>query len=207
MSEENGVTPTQDAPVQDNPADKVYDKDASLVNDPAKPDATNTDPNKDVKVQDGAPEKYEDFTFPEGVEADKELMEQFTPLAKELNLSQDNAQKLVDLYNSKLQEQWDASQNSWENVKKQWGEAAKADKEYGGQNFQENLATARKALAQFGTPELKEAFDVTGTGNHPEFIRFLVRVGKAISEDGVVGGSNPKGAPRDPAKVLFPDMN
>src|SRR5712671_3512851 len=44
----------------------------------------------------GAPEKYEDFKLPEGVELAPEAVAEVSTLFKELGLSQANAQKLVD---------------------------------------------------------------------------------------------------------------
>jgi len=47
--------------------------------------------------------------------------------------------------------------------------------------------------------------DVSGLGNHPEMIRFLNRVGRAISEEKVVvGGSNV--APQTRESLLYPSM-
>ena len=44
----------------------------------------------------GAPEKYEDFKMPEGTELDAEVSTAFQGVAKELNLSQDQAQGFLD---------------------------------------------------------------------------------------------------------------
>lgn len=135
----------------------------------------------------GAPDQYADFTLPEGVQIDKGLVEGFKPIAKELNLTQDQAQKLVDYYNSGVHAQ---RMEQWAETQKSWVESAKADKEYGGQAFQENMGYASAAMDKFGTPELKQYMDEYGAGNHPEVIRFIVRVGKATSEPQHVSGGN-----------------
>ena len=56
--------------------------------------------NKDKKP-DGAPEKYE-FKPAEGQELDETALKEFEPIARELNLNQEQAQKFVDLYASKI---------------------------------------------------------------------------------------------------------
>lgn len=156
----------------------------------------------------GAPETYEDFTMPEGVELDKEVVDQFVPIAKELGLSQEQAQKLVDLQTSLSKSSEEARSQNWANLQKTWVDSAKSDQEYGGQQFEANMAVARQALDKWGTPELKAMMDATGAGNHPEMLRFFYRVGKEMSEDKVVTGGNPKGdGPRDVARLLFPSMN
>lgn len=58
-------------------------------------------PNKPTPPKEetppGAPEKYA-FTAPEGQELDTSALAQFEPVARELNLTQEQAQKLVDVY-------------------------------------------------------------------------------------------------------------
>lgn len=52
---------------------------------------------KDGDKPEGAPEKYE-FQAAEGVELDTEALKEFEPVARELNLTNEQAQKLVDAY-------------------------------------------------------------------------------------------------------------
>jgi hypothetical protein len=159
----------------------------------------NADGNKDGtqaddKKADGAPEKYE-FKAPEGREFDAEVLNNFSEVAKELNLSQDAAQKLLDKM-APIVEQRQIQQI--EQVRTQWADASKNDKEFGGEKLQENLAVAKKALDQFGTPELRTLLNESGLGNHPDVIRFMYRAGKAISEDRYVGGDVGKGNKSQP---------
>ncbi|HET9131900.1 MAG TPA: hypothetical protein VFO86_13180, partial [Terriglobia bacterium] len=55
------------------------------------------DKENPTKIE-GAPEKYADFTLPEGFKFDDKTLEAATAVFKDLNLSQEGAQKLVDLY-------------------------------------------------------------------------------------------------------------
>ena len=91
---------------------------------------------------------------------------------------------------------------------------SEVDKEFGGEKLSENLSTAKKALDQFGTPELRSLLNESGLGNHPEFIRFMFRAGKSISEDRYVGQANgaapTQGRPRDfasQAAFLYPKQS
>lgn len=152
---------------------------------------------------EGAPESYE-FKAEEGQAFDDQVIGAFSEVAKELNLSQDAAQKVLDkmapVIASRQAEQISAAQAAWT-------ESAKTDKEYGGEKLTENLAVAKQALDQFGTPELRTLLEESGLGNHPEVIRMFYRTGKAISEDRFVSGSRANGTPSDPAKRMFPSMN
>lgn len=152
-------------------------------------------------VEPQIPESYE-FQMPEGVEIDQDAVQEFSGLAKELKLDQANAQKVADIAVKMMAKQTEQHQN----LVTSWTEQTKADKEFGGDRLNENLAVAKKALDVFGTPELRDVLNMTGLGNHPEVIRAFYRAGKAISEDRFISGS-PKGAEVDPARRLFPSMN
>lgn len=170
--------------------------------DPAKVKDGETDKTK----TDGAPDNYTDFKFANGLEADTEVTGEFKQVAKELNLSQEKAQKLVDLQNKLMQNQGKRFQAEWEKTQNDWKKATTEDKEIGGPKLQENLSVAKKALDKFSTPALNQLIEETGMGNNVEFIRLLVKVGSTIKEDTMnVNGGDTAGV-KDPAKVLFPNM-
>ncbi|EDW3840798.1 endoprotease [Citrobacter freundii GTC 09629] len=155
---------------------------------------------KDQK-QEGAPEKYE-FKPAEGQELDAAALEQFEPIARELNLTNEQAQKMVDLYGTKIMPMVQQQQvEAWQKTTEQWAADVKADKEIGGDKLTGNLSAAQRALAQFGTPELKEYLEGTGLGNHPELVKAFVKIGKAMSEDGMVTGK--ESGQRSAAEVLY----
>jgi hypothetical protein len=143
-----------------------------------------TDQTKDEGDKPGAPEKYE-FKPQEGRVYDDAIIAVYSDAARELNLSNEDAQKLLDKVAPVMAERQLAQIDA---VKTEWESSAKIDKEFGGDKLTENLGTAKKALEAFGTPELKTLLNESGLGNHPEVIRLLFRAGKAISEDKFVGG-------------------
>ncbi len=143
-----------------------------------------------------APEKYE-FTPPEGQELDANALAVFEPIAKELGLSQEQAQKLVDIYPQIQQQQAEA----WSKQVADWGEQVKADKEIGGDKFNASVGAAQRALDQFGNPELREYLNASGLGNHPALVRFCAKVGKAMAEDTFVVPN--QGGQRSAADVLY----
>ena len=135
---------------------------------------------------EGAPDKYE-FNAkvadaPE--ELDPEVLTAFGDVAKELNLPQEAAQKVLDKVAPVIQAK---QAKVLEQVKTDWANDSQADKEFGGENLAENLEIAKKSLEAFGSDTLKSLLHETGFGNHPEIIRFMYKVGSAISEDSYVG--------------------
>lgn len=179
------------------------EKSAAPGGDEAAPDKS-AEPGDKAAAEADKPIEYTDFTMPEGMALDANLLGQFTPIAKELKLGQEQAQKLVTLYAEQQKAAAAASVKAWGDQQKAWETASRSDKEFGGDGLDANLAVAKQALDKFGTPELKAYLDAFGGGNHPEVIRFFYRIGKAVSEDTFHAGSAP-GRAADPAHILFPN--
>ena len=140
------------------------------------------------ETPEGAPDKYE---FNSKVadapdELDPEVLTAFGEVAKDLNLSQDAAQKVLDKVAPVIQAR---QAQEVEQVRTEWANEAKADQEFGGESLPANLEIAKSSLNAFGTDALKSLLSESGLGNHPEVIRFMYRAGKAISEDSYVGNS------------------
>lgn len=125
----------------------------------------------------GAPEegyKFEDS--PESdVHFDAETREAFAEVAKELNLSQDAAQKVI----TKMEP---ALVRRVESLRKQWGEASQTDQEFGGAAFKTNVKAISKTYMATTTPELREAFRASGLDSHPEVLRHFYRLSKVLGE-------------------------
>ena len=149
-------------------------------------------PKSEAKEQ-GAPESYEFTTpeaLPEGAEIDERILSAYSEAAKEADLPQDKAQGMLDKVMGAMHQQ---GVDMMEAQKNEWAEQARKDPEYGGKDLDENIGIAKKALEKFGSESLHELLDgPQGLGNHPELIRFMVKVGKAISEDGYVGSNQGK---------------
>ena len=140
------------------------------------------------ETPNGAPETYEFNTkiSDDSSELDPEVVTAFGEVAKELDLPQDAAQKVLDKVAPVIQAK---QAKVLEQVKTDWANDSQADKEFGGENLAENLNVAKTALDAFGSDSLKSLLHETGFGNHPEIIRFMYKAGKAISEDSYVGNS------------------
>lgn len=159
---------------------------------------------KDEGEKAEVPEKYE-WNKPEGFEGelDQAAIEQFEPIAKELGLTQEQADKLVGIHAESLQS---AQQHAAEQHSQQmetWTNELRNDPEFGGANFDANLKSAQKAVKEFGSEGLIKALDETGMGNHPDLVRTFAMIGKSISEDGFVSGGK-SGGPRSAADIMYP---
>lgn len=162
----------------------------------------------------GAPEKYGDFKLPEGVKLEAADVTELQTYAKTHNLTQEQAQALVD---RTLKTRGDTEtaviakqQEAVKQLATDWKTQTQADKEIGGDNLTASLATAVKARDAFGSPELIRILNDSGMGNHPEVVRFFAKVGKAMSEDKFVQGTANGGNAANPeaarAARMYPSM-
>lgn len=158
----------------------------------------------------GVPEKYE-LKPPEGQTLDSSVLETFTPVFKELGLTQAQAQKLVDTQFAVTAKAVEATQKQLgdqvaeENAK--WAKACREDKEIGGANFEANAAIANKALAAFGSPELKTELIASGYANHPAFVKLFWTIGQKLAESTAPTHGAPPASAKSAASVLYPSMN
>ena len=140
--------------------------------------------------QPGAPEGQKagadiEVKLPEGAFVDEKLFNGFKSLAKEMNLTSEQAQKLMDLQFETSAAAAKAADDAYGKMKSDWQKQAKEDKEFGGPKFDASVKQARAAIAKFGTPEFKKFLNEFGVGDHPELIRFMVKVGSMLREDKV----------------------
>lgn len=135
--------------------------------------------------------------MPEGVELDQASLDEFTKIVKDQALSpSERAQKLIDLAAKRETDRAEAFKQTVQG----WADEVNADKELGSA---ENQAAARKVIEDFGTPEFKSLLNSTGMGNHPEVVRFVVKLSKALGEDAVLRSRGDAPATRDAASILY----
>jgi hypothetical protein len=164
----------------------------------AKPDATKVEAKPADKAATLlAPEIK--LTVPEGFDA--KGIEDF---AKKHSLSQEAAQALLDERVAERKAAAEAEQAKLAALPQQWLEQTKADKDIGGQNLPTTLANAQRVLSRFGTESFRNALNQTGLGNHPELVRFMAAIGRAMGEDRPLPTTAAPNAKRDPADVMFP---
>lgn len=195
---------TPDATVLTTPA---ADPKAPAAGEPKAGDPAAPKP-EDGKKQTGAPEKYADFKLPEGFTIqDQERFTKFTDLAKSKNLSQEDAQAFIDLAIANSTEAGKAQEAALEAQEKAWMDEIQKDPELGGANAAATIEYAKRSLKTFAQGKFMEVLEdkkFGRLGNHPDFVRTFVAIGKAMSEDKVVDG-RPSGTAdeKSAADVLY----
>lgn len=151
-----------------------------------------------------APATY-DLKLPEGSLLDKTDIERIVKTAKENEFAQEDAQALLEAEHEAVKAYASKQQGAMAEATKTWANESKNDKEVGGEKFAENAELARRVVTKFGTPQLTKALTETGLGNHPELVRIMVRIGRALGDDQlVIGTSGAMPAAKSHADKLYP---
>jgi hypothetical protein len=155
-----------------------------------------TDPAAAKPVERVVPEKYE-LKAPEGAMLDPVVATEFSNVAKELGLTQLEAQTVIEKMApmlAKTETARDATriQAMVDTAATKWAADSAKDAEFGGVNFEANMAVARETFKAYGTPELASVLKASGLETHPEVIRWAYRVGQKLVPDGkvVTGNTN-----------------
>lgn len=166
------------------------------------------------KPAPGAPEKYEDFKAPEGFELDKAVLDDVVPLFKELNLNQEQAQKLIDRYAKLNAQAAEAPVKFYADMQKEWRDEAatrfgKAI-EPGGKMVTDFATAFANALPPSLSKNFQAALDFTGAGNHPDILEALQVLTKPWLTGTPVAGKGPsplgQKAPDAPAPSIAQAM-
>lgn len=157
----------------DNPADGSAEP---------KPDGgTDTGDGK----QNPPADPYAELKLPDGAAVDEAQMAEYKKLAKELNLSSENAQRVLDFEAKRLAEGSAKASQAWqEQVKQEYGD-----------KLPTVMATCARAIDKFGDNGLRDLLDQTGLGNHPLMVKLFHNVGTLLKEDTSVSASG--GVKRD----------
>lgn len=211
MSEQDTTTQVADTttPAPEPTTEPVVKPDLLTISEGTDPAAEAGDPTKTAEAPT-VPDVYE-LKAPDGLTFDEAALADFTPLAKELNLTNEAAQKLIDHYGPKLlatEETLKAAQQAeWVAKNNQWYDEMMADPEFGKANATENLGFANTALQTFFSPEDRAQLKAAGLANFPPLIKALARVGKGMAEPSQQNGGATTTTERNPAKILFPNLN
>lgn len=152
-----------------------------------------------------APEQY-DLKLPEqSTDLDAKLVERTGAIARDLGLPQDAAQKMLDavvkevgLHHQAALEAYKPDGVEWKKQVEGWETAAIADTEIGGSAdaLKASGELGKRVLATFGSETIYKFLHETGFGSHPDVIRLLRRIGKAMDEGSLVtAGAQDEGAP------------
>ena len=170
----------------------------------------NNDNSDDGKY--GSPENYDysSVNLPEGMKLDEELLTEFNPLAKELNLSNDSANKLMALGVKLAQKNAATFKEATEQAaiaeKNSYLEQLNNDKELNVLNtddYNKYLDVANQGYNAVATKEFKAFVNAKGLTHHPEFIKVFHKIGELCSDSSIPDAKLPPSVEKSAADILY----
>lgn len=206
---ESKTTPESNLEAKSNEEKKGDEADKSKTE--VKPEDKKPEDEKEVKDNKEEEEKedevdrdYSKLTFKDPENIDQDLLKEATEIFGESKLSVEQAQKLVGLQekfiektHAKYHEQVDG-----------WIKDAKKDPEFGGKDYEKNMAAVNKAFKTYGSEALGKFLDDYRFGDHPEVIRMFYRIGQTLTEDSKAGagiGKKPSSDGKTLAERMYPN--
>jgi hypothetical protein len=131
------------------------------------------------------------------------------PVLRELNLTNDQANKLMPLAGQLVKKTLDRAEQAITqravSQRKEWNDAFEDDPELGGANKAKTIADAERAFNHYGIkPDtgIRQLLNESGIGNHPEMIGFIARVGRDLAEGSFERGDAAP-TPKTPEQSLY----
>lgn len=149
------------------------------------------------------------FTMPEGFALDDESMTGFLGIMNNRELSpQEQAQALIELQAGITTKSSEAGSQAWNDQQQAWQQEVAAHPTLGGDNLPKTLESVGRLMDKYATPEIREAFDKTGAGNHPAVVGFLHALSAALSESKPAAPGAPVGqsAATSLATTMYPNQ-
>lgn len=160
----------------------------------------------------GSPEAYDysEIKLPEGMELDQDLVQDFEPVAKKLNLSNKSANELmnlaVKLSNKNLSVVQEAIKQSQIAEMNSYEKLLAEDKELNvndNAKYHQYLDVANKGIEAVATDGFKKFIKDKGLTYHPEFIKVFHKIGKLCQDAQIPDVKNPVGKEERQADVLY----
>lgn len=148
----------------------------------------------DVYNSMGRPETPDQYYFDERF-ADANL-DDFRNIAHNLGLSQNQAEKILDMYS---QANYDQMQEAETRHGEMQAQGINALQKEWGKSYNENVELARRAFTNFASKEALDIMEDSGLGNHPEIVKMFSKIGNLLKEDGIMVGEPGIGDALSPA--------
>lgn len=151
-----------------------------------------------------SPEDYV-FEFAPETVVDTALIEDFKRFAFEQKMSLENARLMAKFYEKYVLGQSKKQNQEQAELLQNMQKACEEDSEFGGMSFHDNMRYAKAAILRFDDGSLAKILNDTGFGSHPEVVRFMYRVGRALAEKEMPKAKE-RPDERSAAELFYPSM-
>jgi len=203
---ESKTTPESNLEVKSNEEKKGDESDKPKTE--VKPEDKKPEDEKEVKddkdEEDEVDRDYSKLTFKDPENIDQDLLKEATEVFGESKLSVEQAQKLIQLQEKFLEK----TRARYHEQVDGWIKEGKKDPEFGGKDYEKNMAAVNKAFTTYGSESLGKFLDDYRFGDHPEVIRMFYRIGQTLTEDSKAGagiGKKPSSDGKTLAERMYPN--
>lgn len=199
LLEESSATPEAD-PAAEPPAE-VEDEGSLLGGEPT------TDPAEGDEVPEFGLDEVtgEALNLPEGWEADPEALAPFLEDINTAGSRQEVAERMLARFAQVQERAQTELASEWSGFQKRMRDEVKAHPEYGGDNMEASLATARELIESYSenAAELKALLSMTGAGNSVHMVAFLNKLAAQLPREGKPVNGTPATTSPSRAERLF----
>lgn len=143
-------------------------------------------------------------SIPEGMELDETTSNEFSEIARGLNLDNAQANQLASYGMAYTQRMMQALENQQAEQQKAWADETRQAL---GAKFNEEIGFVGTALDKLEplVPGLRQALNIGGIGNRVEIVKALAQVGRMVAEDNGHAATDTSGAA--PSGSRYPNTN
>ena len=211
MADDTSIESVADAPM-DSIADEAPAEGAEQAQAAPAGDGAASNASAGEKPAEGQQEAVEDYKLEasEDFNVPQENLDSFTAACKAAKLSKQQAEAMLAWHKgfasdvSKLQAQQESEQI------RAWQDEILKDPEIGGSHWKAAVADSRKALNTFDTDgKLRALLKQMHADYHPDVVRVIARVGRAMGEDKYIGsrGASSGKDSRPLEERMWPNMS
>lgn len=199
------IDPASGEPKQeDAPAPESKAEDAPKPEGEAKPEGEEAPEGEAPDPTTLVPATADEYTFtpPDGFKSDDAALKSFRDLAHSKGMTQSEFTSAMDLFTGQLKAQVEATQSAqlatYQDTQTKWLTEVQAMPEFQGERRERSEQMIGKLLDEYGTPEVREIFAVTGAGNNPAMVKMMYKLASALNE----GKPQSQGKPAPKANVI-----
>ena len=156
-----------------------------------------------------------------GDQADPNMIQEMVDFAVQNGMTPEMAKAIASREVQLTEESAKASEEQWQSLHRKWAQEIKDDPVLQQGSFEKNVELIKRVVTDYGGKvgengrnELQEVLNLTGAGNNPALLRFILGVAKALPGEGRPVGGNPAPTTRSfdeltvdqAAAKLFPTM-
>lgn len=147
-----------------------------------------------------------ELALPQDSKVTKERVDEIAAFARERGLSPEVAQAIVDGEHKAVAAYEAGLATALESNRKVWLDDLKADKEFGGERYNETITLAKRAWDKYATDGLKQLCK-GALGDAKDLIVTFARIGRQEAEDQVITDKAPSNrGPKSIEERMFPNM-